>query len=226
MANLEQNQSGEIEVMIERRNGYAGEIKISPEGFSAGREPITKSFDVQPLTLKAGETHGKLSLKTKTDSEIGIRYIMLRAEADNGIVEYSPLIPIATTQIPFVLSTSLKKLIVTALPSASSSAAAEAVFNAKVDRRDGFDDEIKLDLEGVPCGVSATVTNIAAKTKESVIRLVASDKAPTGTNVTLTLTATGQHKDRIYHFQAAPITLTIDALESEKKEEPKLANKQ
>ena len=43
----------------------------------------------------------------------------------------------------------------------------------------------------------------------------------------LTLTATGQHKDRIYHFQAPPITLTINAPESdEKKDEPKLAHKQ
>jgi hypothetical protein len=198
---------------------------VTAEGFSAGRDPISKSFETQPLTLKAGETRGTLSLKAKTDSEVGIRHIYLRGEAE-GAVEYSPLIPIGTTPIPFVLSTSLKKLIVTALASAGGSAASEAAFNAKVDRRDGFDGEIELKLEGVPPGVTLALTNIAAKAKESAIKLVASDKAPTGTNVQLTLTGIGQHKDRIYRFQAPPITLTINAPEPEEKPEPKLAKKE
>ena len=226
MANLEQNQSGDIELMVDRHQGYNGEIKIAPEGFSAGRDPISKSFDLQPLTLKSGESHGKVSLKTKTDSEIGTRRIFLRAEGDAGIVDYSSFIPLATTQIPFVLSTSLRKFIVTALPTNSASAASEAVFNAKVERRGGFEGELELKLEGVPEGVIATVTNIAAKANESALKLVATDKAPTGTNFQLTLTGIGQHKDRTYRFQAPPITLTINASESEEKKEPKLANKQ
>jgi hypothetical protein len=175
MANIEQNQSGNIDVLVDRRNGFNGEIKVTAEGFSAGRDPITKSFDLQPLTIKAGETRGPLPLKTKIDSEIGIRHVVLRAESD-GLVEYSSLIPLGTTQIPFTLSTTLKKLIVTAVPASSGSAAAEAVFNAKADRRDGFDGEIVLKLEGLPEGIVATVTNIAAKASESALKLLATEK--------------------------------------------------
>jgi hypothetical protein len=222
---VDQNQNGTIDVIVDRKAGFTAEIKITAEGFSAGRDPMTKSFEIQPLTLKTGETRGKLSIKPKTDSEVGIRHIYLRGEAE-GFVEYSPLIPISTTQIPFVLSTSLKKLIVTALPESAGSAAAEAVFNAKIERREGYEGEIELKLEGVPSGVTLSLTNVAAKAKESAIKLVATDKAPTGTNVQLTLTAIGEHKDRIYRFQAPPITLTINAPETEEKADPKLANKQ
>ncbi len=225
MASIEQNQSGNIDVIVDRRNGFNGEIKVTAEGFSAGRDPISRSFDLQPLTLKAGENRGALSLKTRIDSEIGIRHVVLRAESD-GVVEYSSLLPLGTTQIPFTLSTSLKKLIVTALPASTGSAASEAVFNAKSERRDGFEGEITLKLDGVPEGVIATVTNVAAKANESALKLVATEKAPTGTNISLTLTGTGQHKDRTYRFQAPPINLTINAPEQEEKKEPKLAEKQ
>ncbi len=229
MAAVEQNQSGNIEVMVERRGGFNGEIRITPEGFSAGRDPITRSFEVQPLVLKAGESRGTLNLKTRIDSEIGVRPVVLRGEIDGGLTDYSPLIPVGTQQIPFVLSTSLKKLVVTALPANSGSAAAEAVFNARVERRAGFEGEVELKLEGVPAGVTATVTNIAAKTGESLLRLVAAERAPTGTNVQLTLTGVAQFHDRTYRFQAAPVTLTINAPENddkkEQKAEPKLANK-
>ena len=225
MSSVDQNQTAAVEVLVERRNGFNGEIVITAEGFSSGREPISKHFDVQRLTLKGGESRGTLSLKTKIDSDVGIRHIYLRGES-SGIVEYSPLIPVGTAQIPFVLSTSLKNLIVTALPSGSSSAAAEAAFSAKLQRRDGYEGEVELKLDGLPSGVTLALINIAAKSAESAIRLVATDKAPTGTNVQLTLTAVGQHKDRIYRFQAPPITLTINAPEAEEKPEPKLANKQ
>src|SRR5262249_12798101 len=161
--------------------GFNGEIKVSPEGFSAGRDPITKSFDVQPLTIKAGERRGTLSMKTKTDSEIGIRHIVLRAEGGAGFVDYSPLIPVGTTEIPFVLSSSLRKLIVTALPSSSSSAAREAVFSVKSERRAGFTGEIQIKLEGIPDGVTASISNIVTNATEAPIKLVATEKAPTGT---------------------------------------------
>ena len=79
----------------------------------------------------------------------------------------------------------------------------------------------------MPEGIVATVTNIAAKASESALKLLATEKTPSGTNVQLTLTGTGQHKDRTYRFQAAPITLTINAPEKEEKKEekkePKLA---
>src|SRR6185369_9715718 len=80
-ASIEQQQSARVEVLAQRRDDFTGEIKLSAEGFSAGKDPITKSFDVKEVTLKAGETLGQLSIKPKMDSEIGTRTIMIKGEA-------------------------------------------------------------------------------------------------------------------------------------------------
>jgi hypothetical protein len=226
MANVEQNQSEKIDVIVERENGFTGEIKVSPEGFSAGRDPITRSFDVQPITIKSAETRGSISLRAKTDAEIGIRPIILHAESEAGgapLSDYTSLIPVRTTQIPFVLSTSLKKLVVTALPGSSGSAAAEGVFTVKAERRGGFSGEIDLKLEGVPEGVASTVGKIPENGGEVSVKLVASEKALTGKDIELKLMGTGVYKDRTFHFPASPITLTITAPETQETKEPKLA---
>ena len=229
MADFEQNRSGNIEVVVERKNGFSRDIKITAEGFSTGRDAISRSFDSQPLLLKAGENHGTLSLKTKLDSEIAVRHIVLRGETEqngNSVATYSGLLPIATSPIPFVLSTTLKKLIVTALPSSSTSAAAEGVFMVNADRRDGFEGEIDLHMEGVPEGVTLALDKIPAKTGEIQVKLVASEKAPTGKDFQLKITGTGIHKDHIYKFEPAPVTLTINAPEGTEAKEPKLATAQ
>lgn len=227
MSSIEQSQAGMIEVLVERRADFSGEIKITPEGFSVGRDPITKSFEFQALTLKAGETRGKLSLKAKTDSEVAIRHLILRGEAEvNGhtVAGYSPLIPVGTVQIPYVLSTSLKKLIVTALPPDSSSAASEAVFTVKAERRLDFSGEIDLKIDGLPEGIKVSELKIPAEGTEATVKLVAGEGAPVGKEVPLTITGAGTHRDRIYRFSAPAITLTINAPETDEKKDAKLAN--
>jgi hypothetical protein len=226
MAGIEQNQNGSIEVVVDRKNGFAGEIKISPEGFSFGRDAMTRSFDFKPLVLKGSESQGRLNLKTRLDSEIGTRAVVMRGESEiNGqtVASYSGVIPVGTSPVPFVLSTSLKKVVVTAIPSGSTSAAADGVFLVKAERRDGFEVEFELKLEGVPEGVTATVEKIPAKAGEVSLKVVASDKAPVGKDFQLTITGTGTHKDRIYKFQPAAVTLTINAPEPVETKDPKLA---
>jgi hypothetical protein len=222
MATIEQNQVGSIDFVVERKPGFAGEVMVTAGGFSSGRDPITKSFELQPAKVNGAATAGALTLKTKVDSELGARHVFLRAEGPGGVVAYSPLIPLETTPIPFVLSTSLRRLIVTALPEGTASAAAEASFSAKAARRDGFEGAIELKLEGVPAGVTLSLTNIASKAGESAIKLVAAESAVPGTN-TLTLTGIAQHKDRIHRFTAPSITLVVNAPEAEGKNETQLA---
>jgi hypothetical protein len=216
-----------VDVIVERRNGFDGEIRINPEGFSAGREPVSRSFDFAPLVLKAGETRGSISLRAKTDSEIGTRELILRAEADHAggqITEYSTALPVRTIQIPFVLSTSLRKLVATALPPGTGSSAGEAVFKVKCDRRGGFSGPIEIKLAGIPEGIVATVTNIAENANEATVKLVATEKAPPIKDVQVTLSGSGQQKDRTYRIDAAPISLTIDAPAGSDMKESKLAN--
>jgi hypothetical protein len=227
LSSIEQSQSGKIDVVVERRDPFAGEIKITPEGFSTGREPITRSFEFQPLVIKANESRGTLTLKAKPDSEVTIRHIILKGEAEVGgqtMTSYSQLIPAATIQIPYVLSTTLKKLIVTALPSGSASAASEATFAIKAERRSGFAGEIELKIDGLPEGVTAPSVKIASGANEAQVKLTASEKAPAGKEVQLTISGAGTHNDRVYRYNAPPITLTVNAPETEEKKEPKLAN--
>ena len=165
-------------------------------------------------------------MKARLDSEVATRPAYLRAEgAANGqsFVSYSSPIPISTSPIPFVLSTTLKRVGVTVLPEGSESAAGEAVFVVRAERRAGFNGEIELKVEGVPEGVRAEVPKIPAGAGEITVKLVSTPTAAPGKEHALTVTGTGLHNDRIYRFQPATVMLTVSAPEMNGNAEAKLA---
>lgn len=214
-ASIEQNQSAGIEVLAQRNEGFTGEIKISAEGFSAGKEPITKSFDLGEVTLKASDSMGKLKLAAKQDAEVGTRSIMLKGEtsmAGGTVTVFSQPLPVTVTEVPFLISSTLSRLSVTALSTNAQSAASEAATTLKLQRRDGYKGETTLTLEGVPAGVITTLEKIPADGSETTLKLVATEKAPPGTN-SLVVVAAGVHNDRNYKHRSAPITLIISAPE-------------
>jgi len=214
MASMEQNETAKVEVHVRRNASFSGEIKLMPEGFSAGREPINRSVEFEPVTLKANESRAELKLKAKTDSEVGTRPILVRGEGTidgQTFAQYSSAMPLTISQIPFVLSTTLKRLVVTALPSGSQSAANEATFTVKADRRAGFKGEIALVLEGLPEGIAATLDKVPANGSETTVKLVASDKAPVGKEFSLTLAGSGAFNDRNYKHRPGEIKLTVNA---------------
>ena len=212
-ATAEQDQTVNLEALVERQNGFAGEIKLSLEGFSAGRDPVTKSFDYQPITLKGNESKGAVAVKAKLDSEIGARMMVFKGESGDA-VQYSAPFPVATSQLPFVLTTTSKRVILTALPSGSQSSAGEAFFLVKADRRQGFEGEITLQVEGSLDGVTITADKMAAGAKEANVKLVASDKAVVGKETQLTITGVGTFKDKTYRFKPAAIALLVNAPEA------------
>lgn len=214
-ASIEQDQTVNIDALIERRDGFNGEVKVSLEGFSAGREPVTKSFDYQPITIKGAESRGSIPIKAKLDSEIGARMMVLKAESThNGqpVSQFSVPFPVATSQIPFLLSTTLKRLTLTALPPGTESSAGESIFIVRAERRAGFGGDISLSLEGVPEGITATVDKIPANAGEVNVKLIASEKAVAGVT-NLTLTGTGVFKDKSYRFKPQAIGLQVNAPE-------------
>ena len=212
-AMVEQLQSVRIEVLAQRRDGFLGDIKLSAEGFLPVKDPITKSFEVADVTLKGSETLGNLSLKPKLESEIGTRTIIIKGEASadgQPYVQYSSTLPLTVLQVPFVLSSTLTRLSATALPTNSTSAAAEVSTAVKVERRDGFTNEVLLSLEGLPAGIKSTLENIPANGTETTLKLVATDKAAPGTN-SFTLLGSGIHHDRTYKHRSVAIALVISA---------------
>jgi hypothetical protein len=215
-AAIEQNRSATIEALVQRREGFTGDIKLTAEGYSAGKEAITKSLDVGEVTLKPTENSAKVKVTAKQDSEIGTRTIVLRGEAavdGQTAVEYSRELPVTITQIPFVLSSTLPKLSVTAVPPGSESAAGEASTIIKVERRDGFTNELDLKITGMPSGITTTLDKIPANATETTLKIVATDKAAVGTNYTFTVLGTSMHKDRNFKFRTPPVALVVNAPE-------------
>jgi len=81
-------------------------------------------------------------------------------------IQYTQTIPLTINQIPFALASSLPRLSVAALPPGSKSAAGEAVFSVKAERRAGFKGEIALSVEDCQDGVVAAFDKIAANQDE------------------------------------------------------------
>ena len=211
-ATLEQNQTATVEVLAQRRAGFTGEIKLHAEGFSAGRESISNSFTVGDAAIKSGETVGRLPLTAKLASEIGTRTLVLRGEATvdgQAVAQFSGPLPVTVTQFPFVLSSTLARLMITALPPGSASSANETATIIKVERRDGFTGELVLTLDGLPAGVTSVLEKIPANGGETTLKLTATPKAAIGTNFSLTVTGTGVHKDKNYKTKTGAITLQV-----------------
>ncbi len=210
--NLEQSQSGAVEVFGQRAEGFTGEIKLAAEGFAAGREGIDRNFEGGSGAIKANETIGRLTFKPKLESEVGTRAIVVRGEA-GGAVQYSRAMPIAVTQYPLILSSLLGRLNVTALPTNSTSSASETETKIKVERRAGFAGDVELVIEGLPAGIRSELPKIPAGAGEATLKLVATDKAPPGTN-TLTVAGTAVFNDRTYKTKSGAITLIVSAPET------------
>src|SRR5206468_7050397 len=91
---------------------------------------------------------------------------------------------------------SLPRLPVTAMPPDKKSAASEAEFSVKAIRRGWFTDDINLAVEGVPEGLLINSTNIARGAGEAAFKITASDKAPAGKDVSLTVVGTANINGR------------------------------
>jgi len=207
---VDQLKAGNIDVLVNRRPGFTGDVKLSALGFSAGRAAITKSFDVKEVTAKADAATAQLKFTPKSDSELGTRYVLVRGEANhNGqsVVEFSQPIAVTVSQIPFVLSTSSTNITLVA-PAPGATNFDQVEVKVRADRRK-FTNEIELTWEGVPAGVKLEGTNLVANTNELVVKLSATEKTKSATNITLRVRGMALHNDRIYRHSPKSIRLTI-----------------
>jgi hypothetical protein len=222
---IEQNQTGRIEVLANRKEGFAGDIKLTAEGFSAGKDPITKSLDVRETIIKSTESMANVKLTAKMDAEVGTRTVVIRGEATvdgRPVVQYSRPIPVTVTEVPFVISSTLSRLNVTALPTNSPSAARQTETTVKLSRRTGFTNEVHLTLEGLPAGIDTILEKIPANGAETTLKLAATEKTPPGTN-TLVIVASGLHNDRNYKHRSGAISLIINQPEASETNAPPAA---
>jgi hypothetical protein len=208
-AAVDQLQSGSIDVLVNRASGFAGEVKLSAIGFSAGREPITKSLDAKEVVAKAGETTAKIPFTAKVDAEVGTRVVLVRGEATHEgqkVVQFSPPVAVTVAPIPFVLIAAPAKAALNGqLPGSTN--VDEAVIKLLVNRR-GFGGEIPLTFSGLPAGVRAEGTNVPAGAGELPLKFLCTAEAKPGTNYSVTVKGAAMHNDRLFRHQTA-IKVTI-----------------
>lgn len=209
-AGMDQLQSANIDVAVNRAPGFTGDVKLTAVGFVSGREAITKSLAVKELTVKADARTAQLKLTATVDSEIGVRHVLVRGEAaHNGetVVEFSQPVAVGVTQIPFVLSATPSKISLNA-PPAGTTNVDEMELKVAVNRR-GFTGELPLVLSGLPKGVTVDATNIPANSSELVMKFLADAKTPSITNGSVTIEAAAMFNDRLYRHKTGGIKVVV-----------------
>lgn len=209
---LDQGQSTNLDLAILRDAGFSGDIKVSLDGYSLGREVITKSFDVAPITLKDKTTTARFNLKAKKEAEVGTRNVFAIAEwVANGETNLtcSRPIPVTVQQIPFVLSAVTPRAFLTLPRAGSTSAVEEVTVKFKAERR-GYNGEIPLTLDGIPDGITISDAKVPAGSGEAAVRLLPSGTAKPGTNYSFTASAVVTHQDRIYRQKSGAVKLFIE----------------
>jgi hypothetical protein len=223
-ARVRQDDSTTFRGEVKRANGFKGDIAISLQGFSAaGQDEITRSLEISSATVQGNASEFSMPAKARLSSEIGTRPVMLRAEAKvdgADVVQFSRPIPLTIVQFPFVLTGSLPRLSLTVPRDGVKSAASEAEFSVKVERRGWFTDAIALSLEGLPEGIVATATNLQSNVGDALIRLTTNEKAKPGTN-TFTIVGSANANGEAFRQNGPSIVLTVnppaDAVETAKQ---------
>ena len=216
----EQNSAAGLEVRVQRRDGFDGEVRIAAEDLPG--------VSIPAITLPSGQTRGRLALQVAQNAETGIRPVMIRAEASVGsrtvTTHAAASVPLTLQPIPMFLTAMLPgspffrtdpvRLSAVALPEGTRSEANQTQFVVKVDRR-GVSGEIELRLEDLPKGVEARVSNILTNKAEATVALTVSPKAETGKEHQFRVVASATHQDRIWRQKTQPIHLTLTAPEPE-----------
>ena len=100
---VQRGRAGQVPVVINRGGAFAtGDVQVTLEGFTAGREgpgpaPTARSLKLTPLTIGGGNTFGTLDFTAEPNAEQGTRLVVIRAEAKVGndtVIQYSPAFPL------------------------------------------------------------------------------------------------------------------------------------
>jgi hypothetical protein len=92
------NQPVTIPVLLNRADGFKGDVTVTLEGYVPGNPKMTATqIKVTPLILNADSLFGLLTIQPAATAEFGTRMVVLKAEAKMGdevITQYSPAFPL------------------------------------------------------------------------------------------------------------------------------------
>ncbi len=211
MVELDQNGSASLDVQVTRSSEFSGDVKVFAEELPG--------LNLPPITIPAGQSSGRFQLSAGNNSEVSTRWLMLFAMArvdGQDFTVYAPTpVPVRTRAIPFFLATAQPRLSVTALPVERKSPAAAAELIIKIDRRVGFTNAIETSVEGIPNGVQFSLDPVAANSRETVLKLLATEKAPSGKEFDLVITGMAIHQQRQFKLKSSAVKLLIAAPDAE-----------
>lgn len=214
---LRQGQSTQIDAFVRRKGGFKGEVRLRVDGYSYKRDAAAKNFSIEGGVAAPGENRTTLKINATPGAEPGTRPIILTGVAViDGVerVEQSVTVPLSIYEAPFDLSLTLRRVSVAAVPEGSQSAAGEAVFAIKADRRALFTEPIALEVRGLPEGVELTAPEIKRGEAEATIGLKATSKAAPG-EYQLTIVGKAEANGQKFEQTAGAVSLTIAAPEAE-----------
>lgn len=200
---LDQAGSTTIEVQAKRRESFKGEITLSvrglPRDLNAPEVKLAPDQNTATMTIGAGPNADEDRIRI---------YVMGESR---GVRAVSAPMDFEIREIPFVISASLPRLTLTALPEGSTSAANEATFTVNVLRRGWFAGGVNLALEGLPPeGIKAEFPeSIPQGIGDATIKLHANDKAKTDAPIQLFVIARQPIGARNYEHRIGPITVTV-----------------
>lgn len=202
-----------VTVTVERA-GYTGPVELSfpdlPEGVSVTPQVIPQGAGSLVFSLdSAPAATGWKPLKIVGTARVGDRELVRRAE---GIERIQP--PLTTdaaqrvirlTDLPIVAVAPRAPFAVELLqPGNQVKQGAKLEWKVKISRDQGFDDEITLEVGGLPANVKVDAVKVAKDKPEAILTIQAADNAAVGPAV-LYLQATGKGI-RIYS-RTVPLTI-------------------
>lgn len=206
-----------IPISVSRTGGFAGAINLTAENLPAG---VTATFD--PSSVPNGTTTSQLTLTAASDAAAS-------AEDDITIRASGSGVTSATTTIALTVTAAGINL-VTGVTSATITQGATTSIPVSFTRVGTFTGAVALAVEGLPTGVTATITptSIPAGSTVGTILLTADNDAAVGT-ADITIRASGSGVDDETQvvaltvnssttsglaFSAAPAAMVVEAGQS------------
>jgi alpha-tubulin suppressor-like RCC1 family protein len=174
---IDQGASGQVAVTLDRTN-FTGNVALALEGAPSG---VTGTFDPAVLSGEAGGS--TLTIEVGEDADVGEHEITIRASAD-GVDDGTAILSLDIADAPgYTLTLDPTSL---AIPQGADGAVSIQL------ERINFAGPVALSVDGVPSGVTASISPASVDGDEATLTMdVGAEAAPGSVTITVTGTADG-----------------------------------
>jgi hypothetical protein len=217
---VERGGAGALKITAKRWEGFDGEIQLEVLG-------LPKTISASPAMIKKGETQASISLKCESGAALEVFPIRVVGEAkinDQGVKQLAQLAKMqarvsgigpgyTTTQLseaPLAITEPVYFNLEVGATQVPLVRGGDAEFTVTAKRREGFKTAIALVVENLPAGVTAEEVRIGEDRNHAVVKLKASEAAPIGRHLNVSIIGKARIGDHEEIEQAPRISLKID----------------